>query len=76
MARVKYRVSQNDQGNWQVRRDGASRASNVFDNKDEAVDRGRELAKSQPLGQVIIYKQGGGIQTEHTYGDDPKSRKG
>jgi uncharacterized protein YdaT len=76
MARVKYRVSQKDDGRWQVKRDGASRASNVFDNKANAVKRGSDLARAQPLGQVFIYKQHGGIQTEHTYGNDPKNRKG
>jgi hypothetical protein len=76
MARVRYRVTPRGDGGWQVKRDGASRASNVFDSKAEAVERGSDLARSQPFGQIIIYKQDGKIQTEYTYGNDPRSRKG
>jgi len=32
--------------------------------------------KRGQLAQVVIYKQNGRIQTEHTFGRDPKRRKG
>ena len=72
--RTKYHVTMRPDGQWQAKAEGASRASAV--SKAEAVDRARELAKSQPLGQVIIHKSDGKIQAEHTYGKDPHPPKG
>ena len=59
-----------------VKEEKASRASSSHDTKAEAVDRAKELAKNQDLGQVVIHKQDGTIQTEHTYGKDPYPPKG
>lgn len=61
---------------WTVKERGASRAVGNFDKKSEAVERAREVAKNQPLSQVVIRKQDGSIQTEHTYGQDPHPPKG
>ena len=58
-------------GGWNVKEENASRASSSHDTKAEAIARAKELAKKQTLGQVIIHKQDGTIQTEHTYGKDP-----
>lgn len=69
--RTKYNVTRRPDGQWQAKAEGASRASAVSKTKAAAVDRARDLAKSQPLGQVIIHKSDGKIQTEHTYGKDP-----
>ena len=65
-----------DQGDWKVKREGAERASKTFEKKEAAVNYGREKAKNQDLGQVIIHKKDGTIQTEHTYGKDPCPPKG
>ncbi len=59
------------EGGWQVKDEQEERASSTHEKKDEAVVRAKELAKGQALGQVIIHKQDGTIQTEYTYGDDP-----
>jgi hypothetical protein len=40
------------------------------------VQKARELAKKQPLGQVVVHKEDGTIQTEYTYGDDPARTRG
>ena len=69
-----YDVSPGEDG-WQVKVRGASRASNRFDNKKEAVERGRELAKGQE-GQLVIRKQDGTIQEERTYSSDPYPPRG
>ena len=61
---------------WAVKERGASRAVGIFDNKSDAVARAREVAKNQPLAQVVIRKRDGSIQTEHTYGKDPHPPKG
>lgn len=75
MPRKTYHVvKQDDQ--WKVKGEKAERSSGNFDTKDAAVDRAKELAKSQPLGQVVIHKQDGTIQTEHTYGADPRDVPG
>lgn len=61
---------------WTVKERGADRAVGNFDRKAEAVERAREVAKNQPLSQVVIRKQDGSIQTEHTYGRDPYPPRG
>lgn len=69
MARKNYSVGPHDSG-WQVRRDGAQRASDVFARKSDAVDRGRELAK-ESHGELRIKGQDGKIQDSDSYGNDP-----
>lgn len=69
-------VTPNKEGGWNVKGQGASRASSTHETKAEAVDRGRELAKSHDLGQLVIHKQDGTIQTEYTYVQDPHPPKG
>jgi hypothetical protein len=63
-------------GSWAVKKECANRASSIHDRKDEAIERGRELAKAAPLGQLKIHKKDGTIQTEHTYGKDPEKYPG
>lgn len=75
MSRKTYHVvKQDDQ--WKVKGENAQRSSANFDTKNAAVERAKELAKSQPLGQVVIHKQDGEIQTEYTYGADPRNIPG
>lgn len=75
-ARKTYHVTTNDDGGWNVKAENASRASSSHDKKADAIDRAKELAKAQPLGQVVIHGQDGRIQTEHTYGHDPYPPRG
>ena len=44
--------------------------------KAEAIARAKELAKAESLGQVVIQRKDGQIQTEHTYGQDPERSRG
>jgi hypothetical protein len=71
-----YHVVPNRGGGWDVKKEGGQKASGHFDKKSEAVERGKELAKSGPLGQIKIHKKDGKIQTEHTYRQDPEKYKG
>ena len=64
-----YDVSPGKDG-WGVERRGAQRASGRFSTKKEAVERGRELAKSQE-GRLVIRRQDGTIQEERTYRKAP-----
>ena len=58
---------------WDVEQEhaqGASSPHDHYDTKEQAIERGRELAKAQN-GQLIIHRSDGTIQEEYTYGDDP-----
>jgi len=74
--RTVVHVTPSKKGGWDVKKEGGKRPSGHFGKKTDAVDRGKELAKKAPLGQIIIHKQDGKIQTEHTYGEDPYPPKG
>jgi len=74
--RKTYHVMPKPGGGWNVKQEKAERASSSHDTKAEAVERAKELAKNQTLGQIVIHKQDGTIQTEHTYGEDPHPPKG
>lgn len=67
MAKSKnYSVGPHDDG-WQVKRDGAERASSVHDKKADAVEAGKSLAKESG-GELRIKGQDGRIQNSNTYG--------
>ena len=66
-----YHVTKNQGSGWGVKKENAQRVSGKYDTKNEAIQRGKELAKNAPLGQIKIHGQDGKIQTEHTYGKDP-----
>jgi len=61
---------------WKVKKEGSQRAVKTFDNKEKAVDFGRDVAKKPGKGQLIIHKKDGKIQEERTYGKDPYPPKG
>lgn len=71
-----YEVKPHQEGGWQGKLQGATRASVVADTKAEALAQTRELAKAAPLGQVIVKGRDHVIQTEYTYGADPRSSIG
>lgn len=74
--RTVFHVTKNQKYGWDVKRQGAKRVSTNQNTKAEAVANGRKLAKNEMLGQLVIHKQNGQIQTEHTYGKDPHPPKG
>ena len=63
-----YHVAPNHNGGWDVKAEDNKRPSGHFGKKTDAVARGKELAKKAALGQLMIHKQDGTIQAEHTYG--------
>jgi len=69
-------VSPDGDGGWNVKTQGASRAAANFEDKADAIDKAKEIAKNAPLGQIIIQKRNGEIATEHTYGQDPEKYLG
>ncbi|GGM38909.1 hypothetical protein GCM10011351_26330 [Paraliobacillus quinghaiensis] len=54
------------EGGWAVKTQDAKKASNIFDTKEEAVDRAKEIAKNKGTG-VVIHKQNGEIQEQRDY---------
>jgi hypothetical protein len=74
--RTTYHVTPEPSGGWRVLKAGGQRASARAALKSAAVQKARELAKKQPLGQVVVHKEDGTIQTEYTYGDDPARTRG
>jgi hypothetical protein len=58
-------------GKWALRG-----GDGTFSTKTRAVAAGKKQAKAGGLGQLVIHKKTGGIQTEHTYGSDPRRSKG
>lgn len=61
---------------WGVKRESAERASSTHETKAEAIERAREMAKSERPSQVKIRGHDGRLQTEHTYGQDPEKYPG
>lgn len=79
MKRIVYHVTQKPDGSWQSKSRGADRASAIGNTKAEVVDAARAIASNQLKAQLIIHKSRANhseIQTEHTYGDDPRKSKG
>lgn len=63
------------QTGWDVNVRGRGKVGHT-ETKDPAVSRAKQIAKAAPLGQVVIKKENGRIQTEHTYGKDPERSRG
>ncbi len=61
---------------WLIKKEGRKTPVSKHTTKREAVAEGRKLAKKEKLGQLIIHKQDGKIETEYTYGKDPVKYKG
>ena len=71
-----YSVVPGGKGGWDVKREGGARASSHHDTKSAAVQDARARAKKAELGQVRVHGQDGKIQTEWTYGKDPRRTRG
>jgi hypothetical protein len=59
---------------WQIKRDGASRASRVLPSKAEAQAEGRALAARNEL-ELVIHGRDYLIQDSDSYGNDPRDRR-
>lgn len=60
---------------WAVRGAGSQRATEIFDRKSDAVQRGREIAQNQGT-ELIIHGTNGKIQSRDSHGHDPFPPKG
>jgi len=75
MKRVVYHVTP-DGKDWRVKRVGAGRAAKVCESKSDAIARARAMAKKARLGQVRVHRSDGDLQTEWTFGEDPRRSRG
>lgn len=57
------------------KKDG-SKASKLFETKEETLRGGRKIAKSEQPSQLIIHKKDRTIQTEYTYKKDSYPPRG
>lgn len=71
--RNQHVVPQDDQ--WAVKGAKAERATELFDNKSDAVNRAREIAQNQKT-ELIVHDQKGRIQYKDSHGNDPYPPKG
>lgn len=62
--RVGYRAA-----SWQVKRDGATRATKSFATKDEARHAAIELARANSPSRVVIQRVDGTVERELEYGE-------
>jgi hypothetical protein len=70
-----HHVVPNAKGGWDVKKGGANRASEHFDNKQEAVDAGRQISRNQDT-EFYIHGKDGKIQSKDSHGNDPCPPKG
>jgi hypothetical protein len=66
--RETYRVIPQPDGGWVVEKGKSGQISSVHRTKDEAVDDARGRAREHEPSQVLVYKEDGTVQAEHTYG--------
>lgn len=71
--RNQHVVPRDDQ--WAVRGAGAKRDTEVFGNKQEAVDRARQIAQNQRT-ELLVHGGNGRIQYKDSHGHDPFPPKG
>jgi len=76
MSRKVVHVTPAVKSGWNVKSAGAEKAAAHFENKAKAIERAKEIAKNATLGQVKIHGVDRKIQTEYTYGKDPRKYKG
>lgn len=67
--RKNIHIVQRDKG-WGTLREGAQRATHVFDTQAQAIQAGRQMAR-QGMGELVIHGQDGRIRARDSHGSDP-----
>lgn len=70
MPRRQHHVVHSSGGGWDVKRSGSARSSGHFDNKQDAIDRAREISINQGT-ELIIHNRDGKISQCDSHGNDP-----
>ncbi len=71
-------VQKREDGDWEVRKPGADRASAVTKTQSEGIDRARDILGNDGGGELQVRGLGGTIRKQDTVdpGNDPRSSKG
>ncbi|MCG7423765.1 DUF2188 domain-containing protein [Kocuria rhizophila] len=71
-------VQQRDDGDWEVRKPGASRASAVTPTQAAGIGRARTILGNDGGGELQVRSRKGAIRAQDTIapGSDPRSSKG
>lgn len=69
-------VVPSSKGGWDVKQERKAEPVSHHNLKDRAIDKARSEAKADGPGQVRVHGKDGKIQTEWTYGNDPRDIKG
>lgn len=70
-----HHVTHRPDGKWQVKKEGADRASVVTDTKKESVNKGREISRNQET-ELFIHNKDGKIGQRDSHGHDPNPPRG
>lgn len=68
-------ITKRSDGNWQVKGEGASRASFVTTTQSEAIKLGRRVCSNQE-SELIIHRRDGRIRAKDSHGHDPFPPRG
>jgi hypothetical protein len=68
-------ITPREDGNWNVTRDGAGRASSVHPTQAEATDAGRDTARREKT-ELYVHGRNGRIRERNSYGGDSYPPKG
>lgn len=68
-------VPNSDKGGWDVKKGGAERASLHTNNKQDAIDRAREISQNQGT-ELFVHNKNGQIASRDSHGNDPFPPKG
>ena len=69
MAKKNVHVVKHDNG-WAVKKEGSERASSVHQTQRQAIDAGREAAKTE-RSELVIHGRDGRIRDKDSFGNDP-----
>lgn len=75
MVKKTHHVVPNPNGGWDVKKGGSDKASNHFDKKSDAVEKGRTISQNQG-SEFYIHGKDGKIQSKDSHGNDPNPPKG
>ena len=73
MGKNQHVVKHND--GWAVKGEGNTKATVVTKTQEEAIDKGREIAKNQEA-ELLIHGKNGQIRDRDSYGNDSYPPKG
>lgn len=69
MANDKQHIVPHPEG-WAIKKENSERYTGIFPTKEDALERGREIARNQNT-ELVIHDRHGRIQDSDSYGHDP-----